>query len=269
MKTPLTYYGGKQLLCKYILPLIPEHAHYIEPFFGGGAVFWAKNQVKYETINDKNGILITFYEQVKNNFDELDKLIQSSLYSEDLYKKAKSIYKNPCEFKPVEQAWAVWFLSISSMFSILGATFQINKSIDHMAYAANLQSKKNNFTGEIAERLENVQILNKDALEVIKKLDIRGAFFYIDPPYIGAEQGHYAGYTKEDYTNLLDILANLKGKFIISSFPNEILSQYIDANKWHKEEITQIKRTSVHKGKADNKIEVLAMNYNPHKGELF
>ena len=42
MKTPITYYGGKQTLLKYLLPLIPQHRMYCEPFFGGGAVFFAK-----------------------------------------------------------------------------------------------------------------------------------------------------------------------------------------------------------------------------------
>ena len=42
MKTPISYYGGKQAMLKTILPLIPEHQIYCEPFFCGGAVFWAK-----------------------------------------------------------------------------------------------------------------------------------------------------------------------------------------------------------------------------------
>lgn len=42
MKTPLTYYGGKQKLAARIVTLIPEHRIYVEPFVGGGAVFFAK-----------------------------------------------------------------------------------------------------------------------------------------------------------------------------------------------------------------------------------
>lgn len=276
MKTPLTYYGGKQLLLKDILLLIPDHAHYIEPFLGGGSVFWAKNSSKYETINDTNGILINFYEQVKNNFDELNKLIQSSLYAEDLHKKAKSIYKNPCEFEPVEQAWAVWLLTRMSMQGVLGNTFRVQKnciSIKDGSFNCSIpktfQNKKDEFTKNLCKRLENAQILNRDALEAIKRLDTKHSFFYIDPPYIDCDQGHYKGYAKENYIELLNILQNIKGKFMLSSFPNKILPQYVEANKWHKKEITKVKRSTSHKGKTDNKIEVLAMNYNPHKGELF
>ena len=42
MKTPITYYGGKQKLANIILKMIPQHVLYAEPFIGGGAVFFRK-----------------------------------------------------------------------------------------------------------------------------------------------------------------------------------------------------------------------------------
>lgn len=54
MKTPISYYGGKQNMLKRILPLIPRHTQYVEPFFGGGAVFWAKPESEVEVVNDIN-----------------------------------------------------------------------------------------------------------------------------------------------------------------------------------------------------------------------
>lgn len=42
LKTPITYYGGKRKMVNHILPLIPEHSLYAEPFAGGAAIFWAK-----------------------------------------------------------------------------------------------------------------------------------------------------------------------------------------------------------------------------------
>lgn len=54
MKTPTSYYGGKQNLITTILPLMPTHTTYVEPFVGGGAVFWAKQKSEVEVINDTN-----------------------------------------------------------------------------------------------------------------------------------------------------------------------------------------------------------------------
>ena len=63
MKTPLTYYGGKQQLAATILALIPEHKVYAEPFVGGAAACFAKEPSRCEVINDTNGELVNFYDQ--------------------------------------------------------------------------------------------------------------------------------------------------------------------------------------------------------------
>ncbi len=67
-KPPFSYYGGKQMMAKYILPNIPKHKTYIETFAGGAAVFWLKEKSHLEILNDTNGELINFYEVVTNDF---------------------------------------------------------------------------------------------------------------------------------------------------------------------------------------------------------
>jgi DNA adenine methylase len=81
MRTPLTYYGGKQRLAKTILGLIPEHWIYYDPFAGGAAIFFATVPSKVEVFNDTNGELITFYEVCKRDFTALEKETAVSLYS--------------------------------------------------------------------------------------------------------------------------------------------------------------------------------------------
>ncbi|NLL28080.1 MAG: DNA adenine methylase, partial [Bacteroidales bacterium] len=114
LKTPITYYGGKQKMVNHILPLIPEHSLYAEPFAGGAAIFWAKQPVSVEVLNDTNRELINFYKVVKNNFVELEKEIKITLNSRDLYRKASTIYNNSDMFSDVKRAWALWVLSSQS-----------------------------------------------------------------------------------------------------------------------------------------------------------
>lgn len=86
LKTPITYYGGKQRLCQKIINMIPHHHLYCEPFVGGGAVFFAKAPSVVEVINDTNGELINFYKVVKADFVSLEKEIRISLHSRDLHR---------------------------------------------------------------------------------------------------------------------------------------------------------------------------------------
>lgn len=61
MRTPISYYGGKQTMLKHILPLIPSHKIYTEAFCGGAAVLFAKRPSEAEIINDINMELTNFY----------------------------------------------------------------------------------------------------------------------------------------------------------------------------------------------------------------
>lgn len=89
----------------YILHLIPPHKVYTEAFFGGGAVFWAKQPVKTEIINDFNANVYTFYKVLQNRFAELKTLIERSVVSREAYKAALVIYHAPFAFTEVQQAW--------------------------------------------------------------------------------------------------------------------------------------------------------------------
>lgn len=107
LKTPISYYGGKQKLAATIVSLIPRHTLYCEPFIGGAAVFFAKKASEIEVINDTNRELINFYRVAKNDFVSLEKEIRISLHSRDLHRKASVIYNNPDMFTELKRAWSV------------------------------------------------------------------------------------------------------------------------------------------------------------------
>lgn len=57
-----------------------------------------------------------------------------------------------------------------------------------------IDGKKQNFAQKLSERLSQVCIECRDAVELIGKTDTADTFFDIDPPYVGANQMHYDGY---------------------------------------------------------------------------
>lgn len=259
-KTPITYYGGKINMLKHILPLIPKHRIYTESFFGGGAVFFAKEPSESEIINDTNGMVINFYEVVKTNFEDLKVRIESTLFARDAYTIAWVVYRMPQFFDKIIQAWA-FYIATNMGFSCRIGSWGYDK---YGKRVKAFQNKKLIFEKKIYTRLENTQIENNDACKVINSRDAEDAFHYVDPPYIDSNQGHYGGYYLEDYKKLLDTLSKVKGKFLLSSYQSDILSKYTKDNGWHtlvfEKPISAQK--SVEGIPRKRKIEVLTANYS-------
>ena len=98
--TIIKWPGGKKSEYKHIKDLIPEYNRYIEPFFGGGAIFF-QEEPEIAIINDYNSLLMDFYRLVKKqdenflyqlkmfekNWDNLDKFIS------EINEKLEEIFK--------------------------------------------------------------------------------------------------------------------------------------------------------------------------------
>lgn len=90
----------------------------------------------------------------------------------------------------------------------------------------------------MAERLEGVQIFCRDAIDLISKFDSKDTFFYFDPPYANSCCGHYEK-GKDVFYKLLKMLPELKGRWLLSSYPGVELDElrkfpginFIDFNK--------------------------------------
>lgn len=260
IKTPISYYGGKQQMLKYILPLVPQHLCYTEVFSGGAAVFWAKETAKIEVVNDLNNNIVTFWEVLKTDFEALNEKVQSTLHSNFSYKKANIIYQNPEHYPKLERAWALWVLTSMSYGSMPGGGFAFQKRLKN-ACAIKVKNKRLNFIQELSNRLETTTIEHEDAGRIIKRYDTPNTFHYIDPPYIDSNQGHYGGYTEEMYKEHLSIIEKIEGKFLLSSYPSEILTEFANRNNWQQIEVKRVMSMSRNR---KVKTEVLTANYDIH-----
>jgi DNA adenine methylase len=269
MRTPITYYGGKQNMLKHILPLFPKDIkQYVEPFLGGGAVFFAKLKSPHEVINDLDGRITNFYKICQSDkFFELQEKINSTANSEIPYKYTKDIMEKKVEPKDeVEYAWAFWVQTCMTFASQIGGGFGFANNDTQVKKAMN---KRDAFTEKYMDRLKRVEIFQRDAVDLIKLKDGKDTFIYADPPYVSSAQSHYSGYTEDHFIQLLEALANIKGRFLLSSYPEHILLEYTEKYKWNRKEVYQ--KTSVanvRQSEHNNntirkaKIEVLTWNYN-------
>ncbi len=257
MKTPMTYYGGKQKLVSTILPIFPEHVLYDEPFCGGAALFFSKEPSEIEVLNDLNAEVINFYKVMQQDFVSLQKKINITLHSRRQHKDASVIYNNPHLFDDLQRAWAVWVLASQSFASMIDGTWGYDKAKN--TTTKKIINKGVQFTEEYAIRLQNVQLECADALYIIKSRDHAKAFHYCDPPYFNSDCGHYGGYSVHDFEQLLKVLAEVEGKFLLSSYPSELLDKYMKRYGWHQKQVTS--QVSVNKGKGKLKVECMTANY--------
>lgn len=220
MKPPFSYYGGKQKIASKIIPHIPRHTVYAEPFCGGATIMFQKpcpgvtSAVQYrEAINDKNKDVVNFFTVLRDDGEELCRRLQYSLYSQYMYADARNL---PDTATPLERAEA-FFINISQSFAKKlnsgwgTSTFGANDSASYMERVDRLQ--------DYVKRMRGVYIANEDALRFIDRWDSPHTFFYVDPPYPGTSQGHYSGYSVDDFQALVDVLKNISGSFILSCYP--------------------------------------------------
>lgn len=258
MKTPISYYGGKQTMLKHIMPLLPPHKIYTEPFAGGASVFFAKDPSAIEVINDINQNLINFYKVLKCDFKALKYKIDTTLHSRACFEFAAWVYDHPLYFDSIDRAWAVWVLSKISFASKLDGSFGYDR--DENCICKKVGNAKISFTEELSRRLENTQIECTSAFHIIQSRDCEQAFHFVDPPYIGTDCGHYSDtFSLADFERLLELLSGLNGKFMLTMFPHQVLAERIKSQGWR---VIEVERTiSASKTKRRKQIELIVMNY--------
>jgi DNA adenine methylase len=218
-KPPFSYYGGKQRLASRIVPLLPRHTVYAEPFCGGATILFRKPWPKVmntdyyrEVINDTNSDVVNFFEQLRDNGEELCRLLKLTPYSQEEYKKAKT---RTIPRDSVERARA-FFIHVNQSFAN-----NLLAGWGTAVYGANQSTKWTNGVNRLPqyiERMKGVSVANEDALRFIDRWDSPHTLFYCDPPYPSTNQGHYGGYTLDDFRALVDKLNACKGNFVLSCY---------------------------------------------------
>lgn len=201
MNPVLKYRGGKSREIPHILPYVPKNFHrYIEPFFGGGALFFFLEPTN-AIINDINKKLITFYKQLRNEYPQmriqLDKLQKIYEKNQEEYKSLKMIYPNervPNKNEALYYHMRDLFNQPSNEFLEGVVYFFINKT----AYSGMIRYNNNgeynvpfgrypNFntkliTEEHSAQLKKAKIFNLDYKMIFDMAD-GNDFMFLDPPY--------------------------------------------------------------------------------------
>jgi len=225
---PLRWYGGKGQLAKRLLPLIPEHKTYVEVFAGGAALFFAKEPSPIEVINDLDSGLTNLYRVLrdKDKFQRFQLLVELWPYSREEYYANRDNWRE-CE-NDVERAVRLFVVARQCFSGALKAGW--SKDVDRgsrgMSKAVARYLSAVDQLPEIRERLQTVQVENRDFRKIIQEYDRPGTFFYLDPPYVTgtrrAKNVYEHEMTDEDHEDLVELLLGIKGKAMLSGYATPI-----------------------------------------------
>ncbi|MDD3172037.1 MAG: DNA adenine methylase [Bacilli bacterium] len=257
MKSPIKWMGGKSKSVKTILPLIPKHECYVEPFFGGGWIYFAKEPSKVEAVNDVNGELINFFEVLRTKKDEFISQFEFALKSRELYLHFRQ-NMDLDKLTDVERAFRFYYI-IQNAF---GGMYRMNKK--GQCNAAFVSSPRKEAQGSFwdlekinmaHERLKETIIENRDYKDLIKIYDKENTFFFFDPPY--DTDLKYNGITIFDYDELLNTCKNLKGKFLLT-LNGEMRDKF---NEFNIVEHKVAHTINGWQGEDNNRSEIIVLNY--------
>jgi len=210
-KPIVPWLGGKRRMAKHILPLInDDHQTYVEPFAGGAAMFFMKEQSKVEVINDVNSDLVNLYRVVRHHLDELIRHFRWSLISREDYLLANET--DPKTLTDIQKAARFYFLQRMSFGAkVKGRVFGVAPSTPPKFNLTRIEED----LSQAHMRLARTYIENLPWDKCIERYDRNGTMFYLDPPYWGTE-GYGVDFEFSNYERMAELARTIKGRMVIS-----------------------------------------------------
>ncbi len=216
MKPAFSYYGGKQRLAKRIAAIVNEIDHdcYVEPFCGGASVLFEKKPSRREALNDINDRVVNFFKVLRDSPDSLMRLIELTPYARSEHKLGSKPSKDP-----IEDARRFYADIQQSVLNQSCGSWLATPNIAPGSCAGKVINASERLAICVA-RIRKVHFDNVDANRCIKNWDSKRTLFYCDPPYPKTHQGHYKGFSQDDFSALVEQLQSIKGRAVLSCYPN-------------------------------------------------
>jgi DNA adenine methylase len=269
----LKWAGGKQQLLAQLEPYFPPaFDRYLEPFVGGGAVFfhlWNAGRLPVRvSLFDTNEEIVNTYTAVRDHLDELVEqlAVHKARHGEEYYYHIRAQDRRPTRLSDVQRA---------------ARTIYLNRTCFNGLYRVNSKGQFNVPLG----RYRNPAIVRRDVLqaasEALRNVDIQvkgfhqmvdlarpSDFYYFDPPYDPVSKtAHFTGYTssafgEQDQRDLADVFAQLAQQGCLCMLSNSHTPFILDLYRDYRIETVYAKRivNSDVSGRGRVK-EVVIMNY--------
>ena len=277
----ISYIGGKYRMAKWIYEYIPKDIELYAEIFGGAFWTYLRSDIyKIKTLkevhyNDFNRLMVNMFacckepESFKESFDNImsqDVELFNS-YRDEVIEMERLDSIKDIEMPDYSLGYKYPYL-LTQVFSGTGIKSKTKMQDLKGKYVSKFDSFRKRLvdTGKIATQeklLKITDVHNLDFEDAVKKLDGENSFLYFDPPYYDTETYYsFHQFGKEDHYRLANVLKGMKGKWALSYYEFDELSEWFPRSEYHWEEKEFAKAASAKKGVKQNKgKEVLIMNY--------
>ena len=218
--TALPYVGGKsghgaRTTGRWVASLLPAADVYVEPFGGMCGVLLQRPPARIEIYNDLDERVVTWWRVVRDRTDELTALLRRTPYSRAEYDAQFDNLDHP---DPVRRALAVTVVLVQSLIPGTAERSWFLKTDREAPLTTDSVLAK---LDRLAERMRNVQLEARDAVDVLDRVArVTDAVVYCDPPYSDTRTKQYA-HGDVDVARLSDALARQTGFTAISGYGDE------------------------------------------------
>ena len=211
LKPIIKWSGGKKDELTHIMPHIPDtYSTYLEPFIGGGAVYFHLNPSK-AVINDVHKELVDFYQSIKNgNAPAIYDFMKEHPNDEETYYKVRK-YKTE---DVLDNAKRFYYLRKTCFRGMLRYNSKGEFNIPFGRYKTyNFEEIKNK---EYEDLLKRTEIFNKSFETIFSKYDDDNNFMFLDPPYDSEFTDYgYCSFGKEEHQKLAKCFKETKIKCLM------------------------------------------------------
>ncbi len=254
---PLKWWGGKHYLAQKIIDLMPRHLHYVEAYAGGLAVLLERNphdpakqwsdksfeRGVSEVVNDINRELTNFWRvlQREDTFEAFRRQVEATPFSQIEWEQAE-IRQHPITDPDVEAAVAFFIRCRQSRAGGFRAFAPLSRNRTRRSMNEQASAWLTCLDGlpAVSARLRSVVVLNRPALEVIRKQDGLRTLFYLDPPYLHetrmATEAYKHEMTEDEHREMLATIRQCEGKVMLSGYPNPLYDQQL--SDWQRKDFT-------------------------------
>lgn len=249
--------------------LTPQSKIYIELFIGSGASLLNRGRSETEIVNDFEPAVSNLYKVLsdKEMGKELLEKMMRLPYDEKLFHMACEYQRENFKgINDIEKA-LLTFVLISRSYNNTRKQFS-RGTYDTQSYQRKIHSN----LPKVYERLQGVQVYNKNALDIIKEAaDNPNVQMYLDSPYLHSLRGEGADkvYFKEmeyiDHVRMLETIKNAKCRILLSGYhadKDDLYDEYLLPYGWKSRELIKIVKNSQRQEERDIASEWVWFNYD-------